>query len=305
MPRRRAEECLTGTGGPIGGVMSKEGEKSQRTVETSPEEEAQIEEATSIGAVVVHEAVRKEGETELQRPSSALAWSGVAAGLSMGFSLFAEGLLHAHLPDLPWRPLVTKFGYTVGFLIVILGRQQLFTENTLTVILPLLHRRDLATLLNVARLWSVVLAANLLGVWLFTLGLREPVFDPAVLESFRTLGREAMAPGVPAVFFKGIFGGWLIALMVWLLPGSGNSRLATIVIITYLVGLGKMSHIVAGSAETMYLAVIGDISYPGYLLGYMLPALAGNVIGGVALVAALNHAQVVSGKRRRRRNQSA
>ncbi|HJV33681.1 formate/nitrite transporter family protein [Geomonas sp.] len=265
------------------------------------EEERRAEEATSMAAVVVHEALRKEGESELARPTSALAWSGLAAGLSMGFTLFAEGLLQAHLPDLPWRPLITKFGYTIGFLIVILGRQQLFTENTLTVILPLLSRRDSTTLANVARLWSVVLVANLIGVWLFTLALRGPAFEPQVLDSFRQIGREAMAPGPLVIFFKAIFGGWLIALMVWLLPGSESSRLPTIIIITYLVGLGKMAHVIGGSAETLYLATTGEIGYVDYLLNFFIPTLGGNIIGGVALVAALNHAQVVAGKRKEHR----
>jgi formate-nitrite transporter family protein len=267
-------------------------------LQLSEEEEKKVEEATSMAVVVVHEAVRKEGEAELARPSSALAWSGLAAGLSMGFTLFAEGLLHAHLPDAPWRPLITKFGYTIGFLIVILGRQQLFTENTLTVMLPLLHNRDLSTLLNVLRLWGIVLFANLVGIFLFTLALREPVFEPEVLQSFGVIGREAMAPGPVAIFFKAIFGGWLIALMVWLLPGSESSRLPTIIIITYIVGLGKMAHIIGGSAETMYLSTIGEIPFSRYLSGYMLPTLCGNIIGGVALVAALNYAQVVAGKSR-------
>lgn len=265
----------------------------------SEEEERKVEEATSMGAVIVHEAVRKEGEEELARPSAALAWSGLAAGLSMGFTLVAEGLLHAHLPDAQWRPLVSKFGYTIGFLITILGRQQLFTENTLTVILPLLHRRDRDTFLNVMRLWAIVLAANLVGVWLFTFGLRDPIFTPEALESFRYIGREAMAPGALAIFFKAIFGGWLIALMVWLLPGSESSRIPTIVIITYFVGLGKMAHIIGGSAETLFLVTGGELPFLDYVLHFMLPTLIGNVIGGVALVAAINHAQVVAGKHKR------
>lgn len=260
----------------------------------SPQDNEKIEQTTSIPALVVHEAVRKEGETELGRASLALAWSGLAAGLSMGFSLFAVGLLHAHLPDVPWRPLLAKLGYTVGFLIVVLGRQQLFTENTLTVILPLLQHRDLSTLLNVMRLWTIVLFTNLLGTWLFTLGLREPIYAPHILESFATIGREAIMPGPGAIFLKGIIGGWLIALMVWLLPGG--SRVAIIIIITYLVGLGEMSHIIAGSAETLFLVTRGELDFAGYLLGFMLPALAGNVLGGVVLVAALNHAQAMAGE---------
>src|SRR6185437_9034867 len=120
-------------------------------------EEKQVQERVAIGAHVVHETIRREGEEELKRSSSALAWSGLAAGLSMGFSLVAEGLLAAGLPSTPWATLISKLGYSVGFLIVVLGRQQLFTETTLTAILPLLSRRDIKTGLRVLRLWSMVL----------------------------------------------------------------------------------------------------------------------------------------------------
>src|SRR5579863_122394 len=89
-------------------------------------EERQVQERVAIGAHVVHETIRREGEEELCRPASALAWSGLAAGLSMGFSLVAEGLLAAGLPRASWTPLVAKLGYSVGFLIVVLGRQQLY-----------------------------------------------------------------------------------------------------------------------------------------------------------------------------------
>lgn len=270
-------------------------EDEKGPLQLSEEEEKKVEEATSMAAIIVHEAVRKEGEAELGRPSSALAWSGLAAGLSMGFTLFAEGLLHSHLPDTPWRPLISKFGYTIGFLIVILGRQQLFTENTLTVILPLLSRRDRTTLMNVMRLWSIVLVTNLVGAWLFTLALQPTLFAPEVLSSFTYIGKEAMAPGAYATFFKAIFGGWLIALMVWLLPGSESSRIPTIIIITYFVGLGKMSHVIGGSAETLYLVTTGQTPFSDYLVNFLLPTMLGNVVGGVALVAALNHAQVVAG----------
>src|SRR5579871_3997096 len=125
----------------------------------------EAKERSSVTVHVVHEAVRREGEEELKRTTSALAWSGLAAGLSMGFSLILEGLLRSKLPEAPWRPILSKFGYSAGFVLVILGRQQLFTENTLTPILPLFHRMDTPTLRNVARLWAVVLSANMLGAF--------------------------------------------------------------------------------------------------------------------------------------------
>ncbi len=111
--------------------------------ETSPsipdltlQERAEVRRRTAISAAVVHESVRLEGERELGRFPLALAWSGIAAGFSMGFSMIVEGLIQSMLPSSNWRPLVSSFGYTTGFLIVVLGRQQLFTENTLTPILP-------------------------------------------------------------------------------------------------------------------------------------------------------------------------
>jgi formate/nitrite transporter FocA (FNT family) len=126
-------------------------------------EQQQADDRSAPSGKIVYKAILKEGEEELERSSSALFWSGLAAGLSMGFSMIAEGLLSAYLPDTHWRPLVAKFGYSLGFLIVILGRQQLFTENTLTPILPLLQKKDAKTAGNVLRLWTVVLVANLIG----------------------------------------------------------------------------------------------------------------------------------------------
>jgi formate/nitrite transporter FocA (FNT family) len=84
----------------------------------------QVEEGVAIGAHVVYEAIRREAEDELGRPAAALGWSALAAGLSMGFSFIAEALLAAHLLEAPWRPLISRLGHCVGFLIVILGRQQ-------------------------------------------------------------------------------------------------------------------------------------------------------------------------------------
>src|ERR1700722_4734957 len=163
-------------------IMNKKSEKAalppSGTAISTAGERKQVEERLAIGANVVYETIRREGEDELHRPAAALAWSAFAAGLSMGFSFIAEGLLMAHLPDQPWRPLVSRAGYAVGFLIVVLGRQQLFTENTLTVVLPLLIRKDLATLLRMLRLWAVVLVANLVGTFLFALRVGKiDIFD--------------------------------------------------------------------------------------------------------------------------------
>jgi len=124
---------------------------AKQGVISTREEEKRVEDPVAINAHIVYEAIRREGEEELARPDAALAWSALAAGLSMGISFVAEALLKAHLPNQPWAPLVSGFAYSVGFLVVILGRQQLFTENTLTVILPLTHQKNLNTLMRVLR----------------------------------------------------------------------------------------------------------------------------------------------------------
>ena len=259
-------------------------------------QEQEAEDRTNVSALVVHEAIRKDGDEELRRPVSALAWSGLAAGLSMGFSFVGEALFRTYLPEAPWRPLITNLGYPLGFLIVIVGRQQLFTENTLTAIIPLLARRNLATLWQVLRLWSVVLAANIAGAHIFAWVIAAtPVLHPKFHLALEQLATEAADVSFGNAILRGIFAGWLIALVVWMLAATDSNRIPIIILMTYIVGLAGLTHIVAGSVEVLYLVMIGSKSWISALSGYMLPTLIGNVLGGVALVSALNHAQVIAG----------
>lgn len=269
------------------------GEEEAAAPSQAVEPEAVARRAAPPG-IVVYEAIRQEGEDALKRRGGPLAFSGFAAGLSMGFSLVAEGLLRAHLPDQPWRPLVSKLGYSIGFLIVILARQQLFTENTLTVILPLLMRKNFPTLVRVLRLWGIVLAANLAGVVLFAFVVaHSAAFQPDARAAFSAVGTEALAVTPGTALLRGIFAGWLIALMIWLLPYAETARVWVIIILSYLIGIGRLTHIVAGSAEVLYVAFTGAASVGSVVGGYMLPTLIGNIIGGVALVAVLGHVQFV------------
>jgi formate/nitrite transporter FocA (FNT family) len=254
-----------------------------------------IEAHSRPNAALIHETIRAEGESELSRPVTALLLSGLAAGLAMGFSLIAEGVLRAHLPDAPWRDLVAKFGYTIGFLIVVLGRQQLFTENTLTPVLPLLYNRDLRTLGLVARLWVLVLAANLAGTWAISAVLSgTSLFPPDVKEAFLAISRHVVEGSFWITTMRGIFAGWLIALMVWLIPGAGQSRSAVIVLLTWLVTVAGFAHIVVGSVDASFLVLSNQASIIDYLWRFFTPTLLGNVLGGVTLVAVLNFGQVAN-----------
>ena len=257
----------------------------------SRREIGEADERSSPSAKIVHEAIRLEGTEELERPTSSIAWSGLAAGLTMGCSMLAQGILRAALPGAPWSELVASFGYSTGFLFVTMARQQLFTETTLTVMLPVLHKTHGVS--DVGRYWAVIFVANIAGTLLFAAAATIPqLFRPEWVHAFTHLGVKAVEPGFAGVLIKGVFAGWLIALMVWLLPAASSARFLIIIAVTWLIGVAKFSHVIAGSVETAFAAMNGAISWSDYLLGFVVPALIGNSIGGVVFVALLNHAQV-------------
>jgi formate/nitrite transporter FocA (FNT family) len=262
-------------------------------------QEEEVIDRTSPPGEVIYEAIYAEGEHELHRNWAELALSGLAAGLSMGFSMVGEGLLQLHLPAAPWAPLLTKFGYSLGFLIVILGRQQLFTKNTLTVILPLLREKRPHMLVNVGRLWAIVFVMNLVGTCAFAwLAARSSVFSPEARAEFGKIGLHMMETGFGTMLLRGVLAGWLIALMVWLLPFAESARIWVVIILSYLIGLGDLPHVIAGSVEAFYLVCSGLLGFGSFLLSFLLPVLIGNIIGGVALVAVGAHAEFFEAEER-------
>jgi len=256
-------------------------------------EKSQVKGGTRLRAVVVYEIIRTEGEGELGRTFSALWWSGLAAGISIGFSFLIEAVLAASLPDFEWKTLIAKTGYAVGFLIVILGRQQLFTENTLTAVLPVIKRRKIDWLIGMLRLWGIVLAANIVGCFIFAAAVSNT--NMVTAEVTRELGAivQAMMQNTPwQMFVKGIGAGWIIAALVWMLPSSEGSEFVLIGLMTYLIALCGFTHVIAGSAEALYGVLTGGITLSSAAFDFFLPTLAGNVFGGTVLFAVLSYAQV-------------
>lgn len=219
----------------------------------------------------------------------------------MGLILLVEGVLRSHLPPAPWRPLVTNFGYSVGFIVVIVASQQLFTENTLYPLVPLLHRRDGTTLRRMLMLWAVVLVANMVGALLFAwFAAATETFAPEYRHAFSELAKEAFIGNWLVTFLRAIVAGWIVALIVWMLPAAEQSRLAVIAILAWVIGAGKLAHVVAGAVKVFYLAFTGQEGFGQVTAQYIVPALLGNIVGGVGLVAMVNHAQVSAGEEERR-----
>jgi len=242
----------------------------------------------------IYQVVRHEGETEMARPATSLWWSGVAAGLSITFSVFAEAVLHKYLPEAGWRPLVTGFGYTVGFLLVVLARQQLFTENTITAVLPVVANPTGKNFYRLLRLWGIVFAANLTGTLIAALfSTFAPTPIPGIRETIIEISHHAVAHGFFEAIFLGVPAGFLIAAMVWLMPSAETARFHVVTLVTYIIAIGGFSHIVVGSFEAFMLLVNGEIGLGTMLAHFTIPVLIGNVVGGTALFAMLAYAQVM------------
>lgn len=207
----------------------------------------------------------------------------------MGLPFLMEARLTLHIATAQWRPLVTKFGYCIGFIIVVLGRLQVFTENTLTPILQLLHRKDRQTLAAVARLWAIVLGSDLMGAAIFALLMHAMVSVKADQGGELTsIGLKIYQSPFAATLPSAVFTGWLIAHMVWLLPVAESGRVTIIILFTYILGLSGFAHIIAGSVNAFFIRMEGGATLSGFITRFCIPTLLGNITRGVAFVAAIN-----------------
>lgn len=269
--------------------------QSEKTPGLSADEQQEVSSNQPPRAAVLHETIRLQGDQELERTLAALWWSALAAGLSMGLSLMAMGLLYSRLPDGESAQVIASVGYSAGFLAVIIARQQLFTENTLTAVLPVMTTPTLGNFGRLLRLWGVVLAGNLAGTLLVAWVMLElPIFDTKTDIAFLEVGRKVMENDVSQMFAKGIVSGWMIATMVWMIPSMEHAKIGIILVITYLMALGDFTHIVVGSVEVSYLVWAGEETWRNFVLHFALPTLAGNIIGGSLIFGLISHAQVRS-----------
>jgi len=252
-----------------------------------------IEERAELNTPMIYEILRREGVEEMGRPITSLWWSGVAGGLSISFSLLAEGILRHDLPHAPWAELVTGLGYPVGFMMVILARQQLFTENTITGVLPFAAKPSRDNLLKLARLWAVVLVANLAGTFLAALfWTYTPVISGDMRAAMLDVAGQTLSDGPWAMAFKAAGAGFLMAAMVWLIPNAEAAKILVVGVMTYVISIAGFAHIVAGSLESYMLVLAGKESLSHLLLVFGGPTLVGNIIGGTALFTLISHAQV-------------
>jgi formate/nitrite transporter FocA (FNT family) len=268
---------------------------SETKGELSGREGRDVEKRRAGSTRVVHEVVRLQGEEELARPALSLLLSGLAAGLAISLSLMSELFLRQRLPDSDWAPLIYLLGYPVGYIVVIMGRLQLFTESTVTAVLPVATYPSVANIWRLLKLWACVLTANLIGVTIVSALMAGEIIvsDEQRLAAIDILGKLEVQEGIKTLML-GIPAGFIMAALAWVLPNAKGSEFWVICLLTYLIALGGFSHVVTGSSQASFLWLSGRMTFVEMMNDFTLPALAGNVIGGTGLFAVLAHGQIRS-----------
>lgn len=259
----------------------------------SGEETQAVAEKKAESARVVHEAIRLQGQDELDRPILSLLLSAFAAGVAMSASVLAETFLKHRLPAAPAYELVSCLGYSVGFVMVILGNLQLFTEQTVTAVLPVATHPTLRNLGRLGRLWSLVFVGNMLGT-LLAAGLMagQVILSPDQLAAATDLSARLLDHDFTRTLLLGMPAGFLVGSIAWIRPSANSGDFWIVTMITYVIAIGSFSHVVAGAVEAWLLWLTGHASFGWALGGFILPALLGNIIGGTGLFAVLAHGQV-------------
>jgi formate/nitrite transporter FocA (FNT family) len=277
-------------------AKSPEPEATEAPVVEAPVVQEQQKLLARPSAEEIFEQVATNARQELTRPSIALAISGFGGGAFMGLSALGTAIALTLLGNSRTAQIVAQMFYPIGFIVVILGRSQLFTENTLYPVALVLSEKK--QFWNTLRLWSVVLPANVAGAFVFaSLASLTPSLRPETVQIMSQLGQTALAHSAGQIFWSGVIGGWIIALAAWLVSGSHSITGSVMIIwmLTFIVGLGSFAHCVATSCE-IFVSVLTQhapwYAYPAWFF----PAVAGNICGGVGLVTILEYGQVMYGR---------
>lgn len=266
---------------------------ADHTSNLTEHEQQQAEDHAPPPAKVVHASVSKMGDDELSRPTGSLFWSAVAAGIAMMSSVSVSGALHHYLPAATWREAVVALGYPVGFLIVVLGRMQLFTEQTVVAILPFARASTWYNFRRVARLWGLVFAGNMIGTAaVAALAAYARVQPPEILQGMIGVASKLHEASPLDTALRAIPAGFIMAAVAWINSAEEQIGFPIVLALTLAISLCGFAHVIAGAAEAWLLLWTGNASAGWVLGGFILPALVGNVIGGTGLFAVLAHAQV-------------
>ncbi|UII30890.1 formate/nitrite transporter family protein [Fulvivirga ulvae] len=236
------------------------------------------------------------GLAEHHRTPQGLFVSAFAAGLEVGFTLFLSGmlftLLHGHIADYLMH-IFLALSYPVGFIFVIIGRSELFTEHTTLAVIPVL--RGSASYKSLLRLWGIIYLGNLIGGYFmaFILTSIGSSMEIISIEAFEYLAHNMTKYSWLVILGSSIIAGWLMGQLSWLVTSSQEtiSRIAVVVLVTSLIGLGGLHHSIVGSIEVFAGVLTSGVSWVDYF-HFQLWTTAGNIIGGVVFVSVIKFSTI-------------
>ncbi|MBB3061561.1 formate/nitrite transporter family protein [Microbulbifer rhizosphaerae] len=241
---------------------------------------------------------------EYERDNRSLFLSSIAAGLEIGFSFFLMAAFYTHFytqVDREMLYFITSLSYPIGFVMVIIGRSDLFTEHTTLAILPVLDGRQRWR--SLGRIWSVIYAGNMLGAMIFSLifvrfvALSQHI-DGGVFDYYEA---KMVVDSDSGMFLGAIFAGWLMGLLGWVVTSSSDTigRIVVISVITFLIGFGGLAHCIAGAVAifSAWFGTEGGVGIVG-ILRFLGLATLGNIVGGSIFVGLLKYGYIATSKQR-------
>lgn len=245
-----------------------------------------------LTAAEIFEGATENARLELQRSARSLAFSGFAGGMTLGLTAIGVASVRGLLGNQGWQQLIAFLIYPLGFIAVIIGRQQLFTENTLYPVVLVLDERK--HLLKTLRLWAVVYLSNIAGAFVFSvLIIHTTALRTEISANIVSMGTEAVHGAFAHIFWSGVIGGWLIALVAWMVTASHWTigQVVMVWLLTFIVGAGRFAHCIVTSCEILSATLAGSVSASSYF-HWLVAATLGNIAGGVGIVSLLNYGQV-------------
>lgn len=254
------------------------------------------EEAQKSYHTVLEQHVRQAAE-ELERPAAGLFLSSLSAGLDIGFGPLLMAVIASSMSTILPRPvieLLMALGYTIGFVLVVIGRSALFTEQTTSAVLPVLAKRS--TIASIFRLWSIVLIGNLIGGTLIAafIGIVAPRLGIVAPAELAAIAHKLLAHEWWLMLLSAVAAGWLMGLLAWLVIASRDtiSQITIVVATTFIIGIAGLHHSIAGSIEILMAIFAGEQSSIAPYGVFLLWTVVGNALGGVVFVALLKFGHV-------------
>jgi formate-nitrite transporter family protein len=244
-------------------------------------------------ALDIYERICEDTEEELSRPQGSLFFSALFAGFTIGLSALAVALATISLtPEVQSTAFIAALLYPIGYVAVIIGRSQFFTENTLYPVMLTMRKSEF--LGRTSRLWAIVFSMNIAGAFVFAmLAVLTGALDETVQSELVANGVKYTDGSFVDTFWSAVIVGFLLATVAWLVEGCDTvtGRVAVIWALTFFISLASLDHCVATTVTAFCSLLDGELAL-GDTLGWLAPTFLGNVLGGVVIVASINYGQV-------------